>query len=137
MPMTFNRERHDAVMAKIDADPACWDQKSWHCETAHCYAGHAQIMAGKRPDDDAVRRDARQWLGLTRAQADYLFSGFRTLAELRYGVDAEGRTAGGHDRDGFGRDGFDRDGFDRDGFGRDGFDRDGLDRDGRCRTDDR
>ena len=130
MPMTFNQERHDAIMAKIDANPSCWDQTSWHCGTAHCYAGHAQIMAGKPADDDAARRDARQWLGLTRAQADYLFDPDRALEELRHGVDAEGRTADGFDRYGFNRAGFNRAGFDQDGFGRDGFGRDGFDRDG-------
>ena len=99
----MNIERHNAIIAKIEANPQCWDQTTWHCGTAHCYAGHAQIESGVKPNVDTVRHDARIWLNLSRAEADYLFEGDRSLAELKAGpagYDSDGYNCAGYDADG-------------------------------------
>lgn len=78
----MNIENHNKIIAKIEADPSCWNQKKWHCGTTHCYAGHAQIEAGQAPGGD-VRRDARTFLDLNSWQADYAFCINRSLKELK------------------------------------------------------
>ena len=149
-----NLDNCKLVLAQIENHPETWDQKDWHCQTAHCFAGWAQILSGKRENNITVRRDARIFLGLSLREANYYFSSSRTLEELktvlenfynqdgfdrggfdRHGFDQNGFDGNGFDgngfgRDGFGRKGFNRDGFDRKGFNRDGFDRYGFDRDG-------
>lgn len=117
MPI-FRKDRHDAIIVKIKANPSCWDQSNWHC----CYAGHAQIDSGKTPDNKTARRDARIWLGLTKFEADYLFSKYRTLDQLESFSIHEKRLnyLGNH-------------GFDKYAFDSNGFDRDGLDKDNNLR----
>jgi hypothetical protein len=128
----MNIERHNAIIARIEADPSCWKQSSWHCGTSHCYGGWAQIESGKPANDSTARGDAREWLDLNRYEAEYAFAGNRTLAELK--ALPERFNLAGYDRAGYNRDGYDRDGRDRAGYDRDGFDRYGLDRDGRDRA---
>ena len=79
----MNIERHNQIIAKIEENPSCWNQKEWHCGTAHCYGGWAQILSGKNADIRAVRRDARQWLGLSSFEADRAFSSVNTLEYLK------------------------------------------------------
>jgi hypothetical protein len=150
----MNRELHERVIAQIKAHPETWDQSVWHssCGTKHCYAGWAQILGGGQANEGTAREDAIQLLGLTKAEADYLFWLWRTVDELERGpvydeegydddgfdcdgfdcdgFDRRGYNCDGYDRDGYNCDGFDRDGYDRDGYDRDGYDRDGYDRDG-------
>lgn len=40
----MNIPRFAAIVARIEANPKCWDQAVWHsdCGTAHCLFGHAQ-----------------------------------------------------------------------------------------------
>ncbi|MDE2000043.1 MAG: hypothetical protein KGI52_14085, partial [Burkholderiales bacterium] len=78
-----NIERIRAILEHLEAHRETWYQARWHCGTTHCFAGHAQIAAGKAPDDDTASADAREWLSLTRAEADWYFSPNRTLSELR------------------------------------------------------
>jgi hypothetical protein len=144
--------RLEAIMVRIEANPSCHRQDTWHCDTAHCFGGWAQIDAGHEPNDDTVWRDARVYLGLTAYEADKLFTEGNSVADLRRIVDElialpaydrddynrRGRDRYGYNRYSYDRDGYDgydydRDGYDgydydRDGYDRDGYDRDGLDR---------
>ncbi len=153
-----NLENIKLVLDKIETNPECWDQKSWHCGTSHCFGGWAQILSGKEADSGTVRRDARIFFGFNRREAEYYFDGNRTLEELKAalldfydqdgfdqdgfdqnGFNREGLDIGGYNRDGYNVQGYDRRGYDRDGYNfdgynwqgydRDGFDTDGLDRD--------
>lgn len=80
-------DRLRAVLAHIEAHPETWCQQEWHCGTTHCFAGHAQIMAGCEPSDYTARRDARRWLGLTDLEASTLFRATNELEDLRYYVE--------------------------------------------------
>ncbi|MDE2000739.1 MAG: hypothetical protein KGI52_17635 [Burkholderiales bacterium] len=148
-----NLERIKAILDHIEAHPETWNQRNWHCGTTHCFAGHAQLAAGMLANDKTVRADAREWLSLTRAEADYYFARARTLDQLREllvpldadgydhsgfnragfnrdGHNGDGYDRGGYDHSGFNRAGFNREGYDRAGYDRDGYDRNGYDRDG-------
>ena len=92
-----NIENCKLVLQKIKENPDQWDQGSWHCGSSHCFAGWAQILAGKEADSDAARRDARIFLGLTKYEADYYFDADRTLEDLETVLE----------------DGYDSDGLDR------------------------
>lgn len=150
----MNKQNYQAVLDKIEADPQSWNQEVWHCGTTHCFAGHAQILFGKEANEDTVQRDAREYLDLCKADADYLFSSFRTMEDFKeffskeydsQGYDPDGFNFYGYDRDGFNRHGIDtlgfnrlgldregrdRNGYDKDGFNRVGYNREGYDRDG-------
>ena len=89
---------------QILAHPETWNQKEWHseCGTKHCIAGWCQILSGK-PSSDQAKEDAKEALGISESDADYLFRGGCSLGEIYY-------FAQHFNRDGFNRDGFDRDG---------------------------
>ena len=108
----MNKNRFQAILDKIKANPACWHQQAWHhpCGTAHCFAGHAQIDAGCKIDDATVRQDARIWLDLSLNDANYLFAARRTLDDF------EAFAIGRHNRDDYTRDSYNRDGYDSDGL---------------------
>jgi hypothetical protein len=122
----MNIERHNAIIARIEADPSCWNQSAWHCSTSHCYGDWAQIESGKPANDKTVRGDAREWLDLNRYEAEYAFAGHRTLSELKALPERFDRA--GRDLDGYDRYGYNRYGYDLDGYDRAGYDRDGLDK---------
>ena len=129
-----------AAVNQILAHPETWLQTSWHCDTQHCIAGHCEMLTGGETSN--TMENVRGKLGISQADASYLFAAERTLPEIysfakvyragfnRAGFDRDGFDRAGFDRDGFDRDGFDRAGFNRDGFNRDGFNRDGFDRAG-------
>lgn len=140
-----------AAINHILLHPETWDQSTWHssCKTKHCIAGTCQILAGFAPDSLGAPNDAKTAIGLSDADANYLFSHERTLSEIYFfaknmvhvrkdahieydekGFDRDGFDQDGFDKDGFDKEGYGRDGFDKDGYGRDGFDRAGFDRDG-------
>ena len=139
-----NIENCKLVLQKIKENPDQWNQGDWHCGTSHCFAGWAQILAGKEANDGTARRDARIFLGLNRHEADYYFSAYRTLDDLetvvedgynRAGYDCDcynraGYNRAGYDCDGYNRDGYNRAGYDCAGYNRAGYDCDGYDRDG-------
>jgi len=129
MPITFNRENFERVLNHIKAHPETWKQSKWHCGTSHCFAGHAQIMAGNAPNNKTVRRDARIFLGLTRYEADRMFASSRSIADFEAFL-SDGYNRAGHDRAGYDRDGYNRADYDRAGYNRAGYDRAGYDRDG-------
>lgn len=93
------------VVNHIIAHPETWDQSAWHCRTTHCVAGHGQIMAGKPPNSDTAMRDAREAFGLCEGDANYLFSGMRTLPQIYMFTKSK---LGPFDRASFDRAGFDR-----------------------------
>ena len=112
----MNQENYDAVIAKITENPACWDQTEWHCGTTHCFAGWAQILSGRQADGSTTRRDARKWLELTLAEADYLFDAKRTIKDFRDGYHRDGYDSQGYNRARYNRDGYDSQGYDSDGL---------------------
>ncbi len=52
------------ILARVEADPTCFDMREWHCVTTHCRAGHAIDIAGRagyeleRKLDDPARAAA-------------------------------------------------------------------------------
>jgi hypothetical protein len=133
----MNRENFQKVLDQIQSHPETWKQSSWHCGTTHCFAGWAQILAGKSPDGDTVRRDARMFLELSLADADYLFAQHRPLSDFREylatnraGYNSAGYNSAGYDSDGYNRAGYDSAGYDSDGYNRAGYDSAGYDSDG-------
>ena len=99
---------------KVLENPECWDQKTWHCGTKHCIGGWCQILGGRRESEAGVMGDVIELLGISRADAEWLCSATRTIAEL-HGYASALLDPDSFDRDGFNRDGFNRAGFDRDG----------------------
>lgn len=79
----MNAERLAALIAKIEANPGCWDQAHWHCGTAACLAGLAQLASGKKANSFWACRDGCDYLDLTLAQGRYLFNARRTLADFK------------------------------------------------------
>lgn len=124
----MNIKNYKKVLKKIKAHPETWDQRLWHCGTAHCFGGHAQIFSGREANDCTIRFDARIWLNISLHQADYLFDMDRTIEDF------EGVLKNGfYCIDGYDLDGFDVNGFDRYGYDRHGYDLDGLDKNNKPR----
>jgi hypothetical protein len=125
MEQNIYQKRLATILSRIAADPSCWWQMMWHCDTAHCLAGHAQIDAGLPPNGATAAIDGAEWLGMSQAVADWAFYRERTLDDLRSLLSFD--VAGEYSPDGFDCDGYDREGYDRRGLGLDGYDRDGFD----------
>src|SRR5215471_7019229 len=108
--MTPNVELLRATMEKIEKDPEHWYQGWWRkersCVTSYCFAGWAVTLAGGKwytytelygeKDDPKeyvlnglifVNYRAQRILGLDDVEANFLFDGYRTMAELRAKVD--------------------------------------------------
>lgn len=81
----MNRENFKRVLDTIRANPESWNQHLWHseCGTAHCFAGHAEILSGVRSDEFShVFEIAQEWLGLTDKEASYIFKSSRTMEDF-------------------------------------------------------
>lgn len=135
----MNKENFELVLKTITENPACWDQTMWHCGTAHCFAGWAQILSGNVASPSTVRKVARIFLDLGQIEADYLFAPSRTLSDFnaflieghaKTGYDSDGYNRAGYDSDGYNRAGYNRAGYDSDGYDCDEYDSDGYDCDG-------
>ncbi len=149
----LNKRLLSQVVNQLVAHPETHNQSSWHCGTSHCVGGWSQVFAHgtevhKYPEDSHT--DATALLGLSLADAVWLFDSRRTISEIHNFAtmriadtdrDVYGRDACGYDRDGYDRSGRDRDGYgryvygygyDKDGYDRSGHDRSGHDRDGRA-----
>jgi hypothetical protein len=98
-----NKERFKQVLDQIQQHPETWKQDTWHCGTTHCFAGWAQILSGCEANTDTARRDARIWLDLSIAEADWLFSPMSTMENFVEMLE---------NRAGYNRAGYDRDGLD-------------------------
>jgi hypothetical protein len=110
-----------AAVNQILAHPDTWNQTQWHCGTAHCIAGHCEMLTGGPTSDTA--RNVRELVGLSYGDADFLFARHRTLPEIY----AFAKTF----RDGYDSAGYDRDGYDSAGYDSAGYDSDGYDRAGK------
>ena len=75
-----------AIQAKIKEEPGMFTMSAWHmsayrgclgevyhCGTAHCIGGWAQVLSGATVSNIGVERAAMEALGLTREQANRLF----------------------------------------------------------------
>lgn len=102
MSTQINWPLFERTVAAIKANPGSWKQSSWHCGTSHCFAGFTHILdlmdrgiitshiQNVESEDDAeielygeVSWDvARQRLGLSFAQEEWLFNGYRSLADF-------------------------------------------------------
>lgn len=85
----MNKENFKLVLDKIEKNRDLYDQKTYHnkkffglCGNTHCVAGWAQILSGQKADNRFVYRDGRLFLGLNRADANYLFDSKRTIEEI-------------------------------------------------------
>ena len=113
-----NQDNINRVLSIIEAHPETWEQETWHtaCGTAHCFAGHGQLLAGLSVSKHTTRHDARVFFGFNYHEAVYYFASRRTWPEL---LTARLPWAS---NDGYGSDGFhfltqrDRAGYDRKGF---------------------
>jgi hypothetical protein len=77
----MNKELFAQVLSFIKADPQSWNQKRWHCESAHCFAGHVELLTlGEATKNTAGI--ARAALAISHAQADYLFDPARSLQDF-------------------------------------------------------
>ena len=104
----MNKKHFKKILKKIKKYPESWNQRSYHCGTAHCIAGHAQIEMGKPPLDRDARSDAREYLDLSFAEADYIFAIPRTIEDF----DKFLKTGNFYDKSNYDDAGYDIDGFD-------------------------
>lgn len=99
--MSVNVDLLRRTLAHIEQHPEEWDQGTWRCGTAACFAGHAAILAGGRWSTDSllpyatanvvspdgsvrfVAEFAEEQLGLTDGQWGQLFHFENTLDDLR------------------------------------------------------
>lgn len=104
-PVTINVPLLRKTLEHIEAHPEEWDQLTWRCETAMCFAGHAADLTGAQwvgsgkyiTADPAIDHPLDIWssgvtsasaraqtvLGLDEDQAAWLFAGSNTLDDLR------------------------------------------------------
>jgi hypothetical protein len=108
----MNLERFKIIVNRIKDNPSCWNQKVWHCGSAHCIAGHAQIDSGKAADGATARRDAIEWLDLSEQEANCLFAAHRTIKDFET-VIARGSI---YDADGYDLDDCDCEGYNKRGY---------------------
>ena len=78
----MNVENFKRVLDHIKAHPETWDQKGWHCGTAHCFAGHAEIMSGNYFERSPTRINAKTFLDISWIEAYYLFNSDRIIADF-------------------------------------------------------
>lgn len=89
----MNIELLDDAINIIKENPEHWNQETWHCGTSHCIAGHIYLMIHDFPYDyheDNLTMEqlietfpvARKALGITKGEAQDLFSPFNTLDDL-------------------------------------------------------
>lgn len=115
--MTVNAALLRSTLDYIKTHPEQWNQKTWHCGTTACFAGHAAILAGCRWGHlessaviltEALETLVPSWriedfgsyrvtsaaaaatvaLGLTESQANALFASYNTLESLEEIVEA-------------------------------------------------
>lgn len=90
----------EKIAARIEETPDLWDQRyfsndyqdRFKCNTSHCIGGWAVALSGKAEsfpsweDDDTY---ARELLGLTMPDAEYLFFGGFSISQDRVGEVAD------------------------------------------------
>ena len=117
----MNKKHYKKVLDLIISNPESWDQTKWHCETSHCFAGHAQNLWRNQIchgyiGTEIVRQEARLYVGLTKFEADYLFSVYRTFKDFQEFLEKYDDPTFIYYVDGYNKDGYDKDGYDDDGL---------------------
>ena len=79
----MNLERHNQIIAMIEANPKSWNQLYWHCGTSHCYGGWAQVLSGATINKNTAFEDARRWLELSIFEAKEAFNIHNSLDDLK------------------------------------------------------
>jgi|SRR5580765_737583 hypothetical protein len=90
--MTFNVELAQDVLGHIELHPETWDQKWWAskrpaCETSHCFAGWAVVIAEKATDNDFHWEPRFQW-----EMTNDVIDGRRRLVANRVTVNGESES---------------------------------------------
>lgn len=101
--MAVNVELLRKTLDTIKANPEHWNQRHWHCDTNHCFAGFAELIANNLSIEmswEQVRalrlngklesgtgRYAEKLLGITDDDGDVLFDPYNTLEQLERMVD--------------------------------------------------
>ena len=84
----MNVKNYKMVLDQIEKHPETWYQGSWHychtCETKHCFAGWAQLLAGENESRMNAFCDAVIFLDVTDEQANFLFNPNRTVGDFRW-----------------------------------------------------
>lgn len=99
--MPVNVELLTKTLETIKANPKHWNQSYWHCDTSHCFAGFAELLANNIPidtdesvlenderfynarfDDWSTSKHATELLGISDNDAETLFASYRTLEDL-------------------------------------------------------
>jgi hypothetical protein len=92
--MTKNAELAYETLDYIIANPEQWEQKEWICGTSMCFAGHAAVLAGWKPEREtgwASKQDhspltigtaAACELGIHNYQSEVLFNPCNSLSDL-------------------------------------------------------
>ena len=62
--MKLNLENFEKVKAAIRAEPENLSMSHWHCGTAHCIAGWAQLLGTGTCNSQTVEHDACNFLGI-------------------------------------------------------------------------
>ena len=112
----MNIENFKRVLDIIEEHPDKWDQTVWHCRTAHCLAGHCELLLaevqpqvtediekqvclmekGLSTDEEYRKKDelviltkerARGFLEVSHYEADFLFDQDRTLEDFQQVLD--------------------------------------------------
>ena len=97
----MNIENFKLVLNQIKSHPETWDQKNWHCESAHCFFGWAQILSGKAVNTDNVLRDARSFLETTKLEEKYIVNAYRTIEGFEKFLNFYKANPSGYDEEGY------------------------------------
>lgn len=89
----MNTELLLQIRDKILEEPENFDMDNWHCGTAHCIAGWAQLMATKSTSPCFTNEDASDALELSYGEAMRLFWDQNWPAEFRQPCTVAGQRA--------------------------------------------
>lgn len=108
MSKEINWPMFERALEAIKANPGHWEQSTWHCGTSHCFAGFCHILdltdrcivktpltevahTGRGADWILFGEDTEHvsiaTLGLSRRQAEWLFSFERTIQDFQECLD--------------------------------------------------
>lgn len=79
----MNKKNFKKVLDQIRKHPETWNQETWHCDTNHCFFGWAQMLSKGREDDEVIRAEGMEFLGLSRLEADYLAEADRVFEDFQ------------------------------------------------------
>jgi len=118
---TFNEPISRLALDHIHAHPEEWNQKEYHCESAHCWIGWCDKFLGNHKEgEEQVFQETINSMGLLGKDYKEFINSKNTLAKLE-------ALHAFHSTGVYGVQGYDTDGFDRQGFDVDGFNYRGVD----------